>query len=71
MPASFDSCRKAGGKTRTVKGPDKQLGLESGEFMPVCIKDGKVFPGYKKRNHLAKEMERAPKRRRAAKDEAY
>ena len=69
MPASFERCQKGGGKVRTVKGPDKQLGLSADEYMPVCIKDGKVLPGYKKRNHLANEMSASG--RKGKKNEAY
>lgn len=66
MPESFERCRKAGGKVRTVSGPQKKLGLSDGEYLPICIKDGKTFPGYKKKNHLSSQMKEGRK-----KSEAY
>ena len=46
MPASFDRCVKAGGKVRTVSGPNKQLGLKAGQYMRVCVLSGNVFRGH-------------------------
>lgn len=69
MPESFERCRKAGGKIRNVSGPQKKLGLAAGEYLPVCIKNGKTFPGYKKKNHLSSEMTVARSKR--GKDDSY
>lgn len=71
MPASFEACRKRGGKVRTVSGPDKRLKLAEEEYMPVCMLEGKVFPGYKKTNHLSKAMGKKGASRQRGKDEAY
>jgi hypothetical protein len=35
MPAGFEKCEKAGGKIRTMKGPDKKIGLAQGQYMHV------------------------------------
>lgn len=51
MPEAFDKCKKAGGRIRTVSGPNKQFGLAEGEYVHVCFKDGQSHPGYKKKKH--------------------
>jgi hypothetical protein len=48
MPVDFDKCKQAGGKIRTISGPNQQYGLEAGEYMRVCVKDGIVTRGEKK-----------------------
>lgn len=45
MPEKFERCLKAGGKIRTVVGPASRWGLEKGEYMKICIKDGEVSRG--------------------------
>lgn len=56
MPAEFDACQKAGGKIRTVSGPDKQWGLGDNEYMHICVrKDGTVVRGEKKTKVKIKE----------------
>jgi hypothetical protein len=45
MPKGFDDCVKAGGKVRTVAGPNKQMGLKEGEYRHLCIKNGRVHSG--------------------------
>jgi hypothetical protein len=49
MPAEFDACRAAGGKIRTISGPNKQYGLNDNQYMHICIKkNGGVVLGEKK-----------------------
>lgn len=48
-PKAFDDCQKSGGKIRTVSGPNKMMGLESGEYKRICILNNKVHPGYVKK----------------------
>jgi hypothetical protein len=49
MPAEFDACRKAGGKIKTISGPNQKLGLNDNEYMHVCIKkNGNMVRGEKK-----------------------
>ena len=43
MPAAFEACVKNRGRTRTISGPSKQFGLESGQYVHVCF-----MPGTKK-----------------------
>jgi len=43
MPKSFEACVAAKGRTRTISGPSKQFGLESGQYVHVCF-----MPGTKK-----------------------
>ena len=38
MPRAFDTCRKAGGKIRTVK-------LKDRKYMHICILNGKSYKG--------------------------
>jgi len=45
MPAGFERCRNNGGKIRTVTGPNKQYGLETNQYRPICILNEKVYPG--------------------------
>ena len=42
MPAGFDACRAAGGRVRTVT-------LSKDSYRHVCWKNGKSYPGYKKK----------------------
>lgn len=46
MPQQFDSCEKAGGKIRTVSGPNRRFGLKAGEYVKICFMNGKMFRGY-------------------------
>lgn len=49
MPAEFDACRAAGGKIRTVSGPNQQYGLSANEYVHICVsKSGKIVRGEKK-----------------------
>jgi len=48
MPQEFDACVKAGGRVRTVTGPNKKFGLSDGEYVHVCFKNGKMIKGYVK-----------------------
>lgn len=49
MPKSFDRCRKAGGKMRTISGPNKQFNIGKGKYLHVCIdKNGNLHRGYVK-----------------------
>lgn len=43
MPAGFDKCRKAGGRVRTISGPDKKMGLIEGQYLHVCVDKGGGF----------------------------
>jgi len=52
MPIEFDKCRQSGGKLRTISGPNKAYGLASGEYMHICIKNGKVIKGEIKRKKV-------------------
>lgn len=46
MPAAFDAAVKAGGKVRTVTGPDKKFGLEKGQYLHIVFtKGGKMIRG--------------------------
>lgn len=49
MPAEFDACRAAGGKIRTVSGPNQQYGLSANEYVHICVsKSGAIVRGEKK-----------------------
>lgn len=49
MPAEFDACRAAGGKIRTISGPNSKWGLGANEYIHICVrKDGSVVRGEKK-----------------------
>lgn len=48
MPVDFDKCKQAGGKIRTISGPNKKYGLVEGEYLHVCIKGEKITVGEKK-----------------------
>ena len=48
MPKSFDFCQVAGGKIRTISGPNAQFKLKKGQYRHICIKGGKVALGYTK-----------------------
>jgi len=55
MPAEFDRCVKAGGRVRTVSGPNTRLGLKKGEYVKFCFLKGKSFRGHvHKRSPLEK-----------------
>jgi len=45
MPKSFERCVSGGGRVRTVRGPNKALGLEKKQYCHICFKDGKSFRG--------------------------
>lgn len=45
MPADFEKCQQDGGRVRTVSGPSKKHGLEKGEYVHFCFKDGKSYRG--------------------------
>ena len=45
MPKEFTDCLSSGGKVKTVSGPSKEHGLETGEYVKFCIKDGKTHRG--------------------------
>lgn len=59
MPAAFDKAVKAGGRVRTITGPNKQFGLGEGEYMHVVFKDGQMHRGeVKKKSATVQEMEK-------------
>lgn len=46
MPANFEKCVRMGGRVRTVKGPNKMMGMEKGQYIHVCFdKNGKSHMG--------------------------
>jgi hypothetical protein len=45
MPADFDKCVKDGGRVRRVSGPDKDHGLEEGEYVNYCFHKGQSYRG--------------------------
>ncbi len=53
MPAAFDKAVKAGGKVRTITGPNKQFGLKAGEYMHVVFHGGKMERGEVKHKSAA------------------
>ena len=59
MPQAFDNCIKNGGKVRRISGPNKRWGLKAGQYVNICILDGKVYRGYvhtKKQGDMAEKM---------------
>ena len=49
MPAGFDKCVNNGGRVRTVKGPNKKLGVGAGEYVHFCFLNGKSYRGHTKK----------------------
>ncbi|GIW60556.1 MAG: hypothetical protein KatS3mg087_1622 [Patescibacteria group bacterium] len=49
MPKEFERCVRLGGKVRTISGANKMFGLKKDEYMHICILDGKVYRGEKKK----------------------
>ena len=45
MPADFEKCVKDGGKVRTIKGPNKQFGLQKKQYCHVCFLKGEMTKG--------------------------
>ncbi len=45
MPEGFLKCQEAGGKIRTISGPNKLMGLGKNDYMHICILKGKVHRG--------------------------
>lgn len=45
MPEGFEKCRKAGGRIRTISGPNKKFGLPEGKYVHICFLDGKMHRG--------------------------
>ena len=59
MPATFDRAVKAGGRVRTITGPNKQFGLGKGEYLHVVFRDGKMIRGeVKKKSTVVQELEK-------------
>ena len=48
MPKAFDTCRKNGGKIRTVN-------LKGGKYVHVCSLGGKSYRGYEKMKKSSSE----------------
>ena len=62
MPKAFDAAVHAGGKVRTISGPDKRFGLHAGEYMHVVWHKGKMIRGdVKKKNKVVEQMDRMHK----------
>lgn len=38
MPKEFDDCQRAGGRIRTISGPNKEHGLKQGQYVHICFK---------------------------------
>jgi len=53
MPAAFNNAVRAGGKVRTIKGPNAHFGLKAREYMHVVFYNGKMERGEVKREHPA------------------
>lgn len=64
MPEGFDKCRSGGGRIRTISGPNKKMGLRSGEYVHVCINDSGMHRGYVKKKNAAKAVGEAQRRAR-------
>lgn len=59
MPAAFDAAVRAGGKVRTISGPNKRFGLKAGQYIHVVFHNGKMERGEVKKKHpAAHAMER-------------
>ena len=56
MPEAFDRCQKAGGRIRTVSGPNKKLGLSKDEYVHVCFSKGDMHRGYVKTKSTEKAL---------------
>jgi len=52
MPADYERCIRNGGKVRTVSGPNKEHGLEKGEYVTYCILNGKSYRGEVKKKKV-------------------
>ena len=55
---AFDKCVLAKGTVSTVKGPNKQHGLKSGEYCRYCVKGGKSFKGGIQKSQINPMIER-------------
>jgi len=57
MPAGFDKCMNTKGhKVRTVTGPSKHWGLETSQYMHLCILGaGENLQMYRGEKHTKKE----------------
>lgn len=63
MPAAFDKAVRAGGKVRTISGPNKQFGLKAGEYMHVVFHGGKMERGeVKHRNAAVSHLDKGKKK---------
>lgn len=45
MPADFEKCVKNKGRVKRISGPNKQFGLEKGEYLNVCFLENEMFRG--------------------------
>ena len=45
MPAAFEACVKNGGRVRTIGGPSKKFGIQTGQYVRVCFQGGKMVRG--------------------------
>ena len=54
MPEAFDACHRAGGRIRTISGPNKQFGVPAGYYLHVCFtRKGKMVRGEMKKKDSA------------------
>lgn len=59
MPKEFEDAVKAGGRVRTISGPNKQFGLSAGEYVRIVFHKGKMIRGEVHSNKAAvKEVEK-------------
>jgi len=55
MPKDFDNCVKRGGRVRRISGPNKQFGLEKGEYLDICFMNGEMYRGEVKKKESKQE----------------
>lgn len=48
MPKGFDQCERNGGRIRTLSGPNKQFGLDKGQYRRICFINGGSHLGHVK-----------------------
>jgi hypothetical protein len=61
MPREFDVCVRNGGQVATVSGPDKEHGLEAGEYVRYCVIHGESFRGHVKKKKRKSKTRNSPK----------
>ncbi len=51
MPEDFERCVNKGGRVRRVSGPDKEHGLQQGEYVNYCYDSQGSHRGHVKKRH--------------------